>query len=60
MRMNPAASEPEHEDLLLSSALRVYLPIICYLGCLKGVSKSVQVLFNGIEAVMLLILIIPK
>ena len=25
-----------------------------FLGCLKGVSKSVQVLLNGIEAVMVL------
>ena len=27
---------------------------ICYFGCLKGVSKSVPVLFNCIEAVMVL------
>ena len=29
-------------------------------GCLKGVSKSVQVLFYGTEAVMVLTLIILK
>ena len=29
-----------------------------YLGCLKGVSKSVQVLLNDIEAVMVLTLLI--
>ena len=29
-------------------------------GCLKEVAKSVQVLFDGIEAVMVLTLIIPK
>ena len=28
---------------------------VCCFGCLKGVSKSVQVLCNGIEAVMVLI-----
>ena len=27
---------------------------VCCLGCFTGVSKSVQVLFNGIEAVMVL------
>ena len=27
---------------------------ICYFGCLEGVSKSVQVLFNGMEAAMVL------
>ena len=32
----------------------------CYFGCLKGFSKSVQVLFNGIEAVLVLTLIILK
>ena len=29
-----------------------------YVGCLKGVSKSVQILFSGIEAVVVLTLII--
>ena len=29
-----------------------------YIGCLKGVSKSVQVLFDGIEAVMVVTLMI--
>ena len=29
-----------------------------YFGCFKGVSKSVQVLFNGIEAATVLTLII--
>ena len=29
-------------------------PRVCYLGCLKQGFKSVQVLFNGIEAVMML------
>ena len=23
---------------------------VCYVGCFNGVSKSVQVLFNGVEA----------
>ena len=32
----------------------------CHFGCSKGVSKPVQVLLNGIEAVMVLILIILK
>ena len=32
----------------------------CYVGCLKGVSKSVQVLLHGIEAAMVLTLIILK
>ena len=27
-----------------------------YVGCFKGLSKSVQVLFNGIEAVLVLTL----
>ena len=31
-----------------------------YFGCLKGGSKSVQVLFDGIEAVMVLTLMILK
>ena len=31
-----------------------------YLGCLEGASKSVQVPLNGIEAVMVLTLIILK
>ena len=31
-----------------------------YFGCLKGVSKSVQVLFNGIEAFLVLTLMILK
>ena len=31
-----------------------------YFDCLKGVSQSVQVLLNGIEAVMVLTLIILK
>ena len=29
--------------------------VSCF-GCLKGVSKSVQVLFNGIEAAMAMVL----
>ena len=33
---------------------------VCYLACLKGVSMSFQVLFNGIEAVMVLTLIFLK
>ena len=33
---------------------------VCSLGSLKGVSKSVEVLFNGIEAVMVLTLMILK
>ena len=35
---------------------------VCYFGCLKlkGVSKSVQVLFDGIEAIFVLTLIILK
>ena len=32
--------------------------IASYLGCLKGVSKAVQVLLNGIETIMVLTLII--
>ena len=32
----------------------------CHFGCLKGVSKAVQVLLNGIEPVMALTLIILK
>ena len=31
---------------------------ICYFGCLKGRSKSVQVLSNGIGAVVVLTLIV--
>ena len=30
----------------------------CYFGCFKGGSKSVQVMFSGMEAVMVLTLII--
>ena len=33
---------------------------VCYFDCLKGSSKLVQVLFNGIEAVLVLTLIILK
>ena len=33
---------------------------VCYFGCLRRGSKSVQVLFNGKEAVMVLISIILK
>ena len=38
----------------------VEVDIDSYLGCLKRVSKAVQVLCSGIEAVMLLTLIILK
>ena len=31
---------------------------VCYFGSLKGVSKSVQVLYSGIEAVLVLLSII--
>ena len=31
---------------------------VCHFGCLKGVSRSVQVLLYGIEAVMVLTLMI--
>ena len=34
--------------------------MVYYVGCLKGVSKSGQVLFNGVEAVIILTLIILK
>ena len=34
--------------------------LLCYSGCLKGVSKPVQVLLDGIEAVLVLTLIILK
>ena len=40
--------------------LRVWTFLHCYLGCLKGVSDSVEVLFNGIEAVLALTLILLK
>ena len=33
---------------------------VCHFGCLKGVSKSVQVLLNGEESVMVLTLIFLK
>ena len=33
---------------------------VCYFGCLKGASKSVQVLFSGIEMAMVLTLIVLK
>ena len=33
---------------------------VCDSGCFKGLSKSVQVLFNNIEAFMVLTLIILK
>ena len=33
---------------------------VCYFGCTKRVSKSVQVRLNGIEAVLLLTLRIPE
>ena len=32
----------------------------CYVGCLKGISKSLQVPFHGMEAVLVLTLIILK
>ena len=33
---------------------------VCYSGCLKGVSESVQVLPNGIEAAMVLSLMMKQ
>ena len=33
---------------------------VCHVGCLRGVSKSVQVLCNGIGAVLELSLIVLK
>ena len=33
---------------------------VCYFACLNGVSKSVQVLYKGTEAVMVLTLTILK
>ena len=33
---------------------------VCYFGCLKGVSKSVQVLFNGTDAVLVRTVLILK
>ena len=33
---------------------------VCHFGCLKPGSNSVQVLFNGVEAVMVLALMILK
>ena len=33
---------------------------ICYFDCFEGDSKSVQVLLNGVEAVMALTLIVLK
>ena len=33
---------------------------VCHFGCLKGVAKPVQVLFNGIEAVVVLTFMILK
>ena len=41
-----------HWVLKVSVVLIVYG--VCYFGCLKGLSKSVQVVLNGIEAVMVL------
>ena len=32
--------------------------MVCCFGCFKGLSESVQVLFHGIETVMILTLII--
>ena len=32
----------------------------CYFGCFKGISKSVQVLLDGIDAIVLLTLITLK
>ena len=46
-------------DVVLCRCLKNYHRV-CYFGCLKGVPKSVQVLFNGIEALMVLTLIILK
>ena len=38
--------------------VEAHVDIDSYFGCLKAVSKSVQVLFNGIEAVVVLTLIV--
>ena len=39
-------------------AVKVDVDIDSYFGCLKGLSKSVQVLLTGIKAVMVLTLIL--
>ena len=40
--------------------VEVDVDVDSYFGCFRGASKSVQVLFNGMEAVMGLALIILK
>ena len=46
-----------HEDIDIDIDVVVDVDVDSYFGCVKEVSKSVQVLFNGLEAVMELTLI---
>ena len=54
--LSSAATEGQKD----SADFRWHTQSPCCLGALKGVSTSVQVLLNGIEAVMVLTATIPK
>ena len=41
-----------------ASIVDVAEPRVCYVGCSRAVSKSVQVLFSAIEAAVVLLLMI--
>ena len=47
-------------DVDVAVDVEVDVDIHRYFGCLKGVSKSVQLLLNGMEAVMVLTVITLK
>ena len=47
-------------DVDIDVDVEVNVDIDCYFGCLKGDSKSVQILSHGIEAILVLTLIILK
>ena len=55
MKLSWAPGLPSGFKLLLEPFVK-----FCYFGCLKSASKSVQVLFSGMEVVMVLTLIILK
>ena len=46
-------------DIDIDTDVEVDVDIDSYLGCLREASKSVEVLLNGIQAVVVLTLIIP-
>ena len=47
-------------DIDVVVEIEVDVDIDSYFGCIKGVPKSVQVLFHGIEAVLVLTVIALK